>query len=365
MLSTVAIVRDPGGFELEDVELDEPREREILVRITAAGICHTDLVAREGAMHVPLPAVLGHEGAGIVERVGPGVTKVAPGDPVVLTFPACQTCDSCRSGHPCYCESLFMRCFSCSRPDGSPTMRQGGEVVHGNFFGQSSFGTYALASEANAVKVPPGVPLEILGPLGCGIQTGAGAVLNALRPRPGETLAVFGAGAVGLSAVMAARIVGCSTVVAVDVRENRLDLARELGATHTIDATTADPVAEIRRILPQGVAYSLEATGRPDVLRQAVDCLALRGVCGAVGAAPLGAEVRLDMLGLMLGRTVRGIIEGDSVPDVFIPQLIELYQQGCFPFDRLIRFFPFEEIDAAAAASADGSVVKPVVRMVS
>ncbi|MDB4893826.1 MAG: S-(Hydroxymethyl)glutathione dehydrogenase, partial [Firmicutes bacterium] len=258
-----AVVRKAGGpFEVTDVTIEAPRADEVLVRIVAVGMCHTDIVVRDQLYPVPLPAVLGHEGAGVVERVGNDVTKVAPGDHVVLTFAFCGKCDMCQSGHPSYCREFFDRNFGGHRPDGSTAIRQNGEAVHSHFFGQSSFGTFAIAHERNVVKVRKDVPLELLGPLGCGIQTGAGAVLRALRVPAGGSFVTFGAGAVGLSAVMAARLSGVTTIIAVDTKPNRLELALELGATHTVNGMEENAVDAVKRITGgQGVQYSLESTG--------------------------------------------------------------------------------------------------------
>lgn len=350
-------------FVSRELELEEPRADEVLVRVVATGVCHTDLIVRDQWYPVPLPAVLGHEGAGVVERVGESVTRVEPGDNVVLTFNSCGACASCITGRPAYCVELFGRNFGAARPDGSVGLRDGEREIHSHFFGQSSFGTYALAAERSVVKVGADAPLERLGPLGCGIQTGAGGVLNALRPEAGSSIAVFGAGAVGMSAIMAAGVAGCTTIVAVDIKPNRLELARELGATHVIDAATSDAVEEVRRITG-GVQYTLETTAVPSVFRQAVDALGPLGVCGLIGAAPLGTEASFDMNDILIpGKTIRGIIEGDSVPEIFIPRLIELNAQGRFPFERLIQFYDPDEINRASEDAESGKTLKPVLRM--
>jgi aryl-alcohol dehydrogenase len=253
--------------------------------------------------------------------------------------------------------------FAGARPDGSsPCCGAGGERLSGYFFAQSSFAELAVAPERTVVKIRKDVPLELMGPLGCGIQTGAGAVINALRPSAGSTIAVFGAGSVGLAAVLAARLSGCATIIAVDLNDSRLEVARDCGASHLVNASREDPIEVIRGLTGQGVQYSLECTGVPAVARQAVDSLRLTGVCGLIGVSPLGTEFALDMNGILFGRTVRGIIEGDSVPQIFIPQLVDLFFDGRFPFDRLIRVYPFDQINQAVQDSESGEVIKAVLR---
>jgi aryl-alcohol dehydrogenase len=359
-----AVVREKSGpFQIENVEIGELRDDEVLVRIHGTGVCHTDIVVRDQFFPTPLPVVLGHEGAGVVESIGKAVTKVANGDHVVLSYASCGACENCRRSQHGYCIDLYGRNFSGGRPDGSsPYADARGERVNGYFFAQSSFGECAVANVRNVVKIREDVPLDLMGPLGCGIQTGAGAVINALKPGAGTSIAVFGVGSVGLAAIMAAKVVGCTTIVAVDINESRLTLARELGATHAIDSSKHDAVAKIRELTREGVQFSLECTGIPTVLRQAVDGLRLTGVCGVIGVAPLGTEVKLDVASILFGRTVRGIIEGDSVADVFIPQMIELWRQGRFPFDRLIKFYPLSAINDAVHDSERGAVIKAIVR---
>jgi len=364
MKITAAVTREKAQpFSIEQLNIEEPRPDEVLVKVTATGICHTDLIVRDQWLPVPLPIVLGHEGAGVVERVGQSVTKVQPGDHVVLSYGRCGRCANCLGGYPYYCLHAYEQSYGGGRPDGSTALHQNGQAVHSHFFGQSSFATYALANEANVVKVRRDVPLDILGPLGCGVQTGAGAVMNGLRPHVGTSIAIFGTGSVGLSAIMAARVVGCTTIIGIDVKTDRLTLAKELGATHTIHGGEKDAVEEIKQITRGGANYTLEMTASPRVLRQAVDALQVGGVCGVIGAAAKGIEVSLEMTALLFGRAVRGIRQGESVSDSFIPQLIELYTQGRFPFDRLIEFFSLDQINQAAEDTERGIAIKPVLRM--
>jgi aryl-alcohol dehydrogenase len=358
-----AVVREKSGpFLIEDIELDEPGEGEILVRIAGCGLCHTDLTARNQDMPVKLPGVYGHEGSGIVEKTGVGVKKIKTGDHVVMSYDSCGVCDSCLKGFPSHCDAFPFLNFFSTRPDGTATMKKGKETIYGSFFGQSSFASYALASERNTVKVPDYIPIELLGPLGCAIQTGAGGVINSLNAKPGTSIAVFGAGSVGISAIMAAVVSGCTKIIAVDINEGRLNTARGFGATHVINSGKSDPVAEIQKITGQGVNYSLECTAIPKVFRQAVDSLKMGGKCGLIGAAAFGTEVTFDMLNILNGRTITGIVMGDGVPGIFIPKLIELYQQGRFPFDKMIKFYPFDQINQAAEDSEKGRTLKAVLR---
>ncbi|MEU1728457.1 NAD(P)-dependent alcohol dehydrogenase [Nonomuraea sp. NPDC005692] len=365
MLMTAAVTKAAGApFELRQVELAEPSAGEVLVRLVSSGICRSDLIVRDQWYPVPLPVVLGHEGAGIVEAIGAGPagdTALSVGDHVVLSFDSCGTCRSCLQGAPAYCANFVPRNFSGTRRDGTTAIRLAGAPVHG-FFGQSSFATHSLASLRCVSKVPEELPLDLLGPLGCGVQTGAGSVLNSLRCEPGSSIAVFGAGAVGCSAVMAAVIAGCAPIVAVGRNPARLRLAEELGATHTIDLAKTDPVKEVRALTAnQGVDYSIEAAGVPSVLRMAVDSLTAHGACGLLGGAAPGTEVALEMSGLMFGRQIRGIVEGDSVPQVFIPLLAQLHAQGRLPFDKMITAYPFDEINRAAADCEQGVSLKPIL----
>ena len=350
--------------QFEDVELSGPRADEVLVRMVATGVCHTDLKAASVFAFVPKPVVLGHEGAGVVEQVGAAVTKVVPGDHVVMSFNSCGVCPSCVDGAETYCHDFFAHNFLAARSDGSTALRSGADSVHSNFFGQSSFATHALCHERNVVKVPTDVPLELLGPLACGIQTGAGAVMNALRVASGASFAVFGTGSVGLSAIMAARLVGAGTIIAVDIDKGRLAVAETLGATHTIDSTSLDPTAEIMQITGSGLNFALDTTGLAPVIRSAVDSLAPRGTCGILGASAPGSEITLDEVHFMSGgRRLMGIVEGESHPDTFIPELIDLYRSGDFPFDKLVTFYDLDQIDDAIHDCEIGTTIKPIVRM--
>lgn len=365
MQITAAVVRECGiEFLIEDVDLDEPGRGEVLVDVMAVGVCHTDLSVAKQMLPVPLPAILGHEGAGVVSAVGDGVTKVAVGDAVALTFESCGACQLCLQGHPSYCQHFMARNLAGCRPDGTKTVRaHDGGALTGSFFGQSSFATKALASERNVIRLPPGADPTVAGPLGCGIQTGAGAVLNVLKPTAGSSLVVFGAGSVGLAALMAAKYAGCATLIAVDINDERLALATELGATAVINgATTKDTIAEIVALTGSGAGYTVETTGSADVAAQAVYALAPLGSCAIVGFGPPGTALTIDTALLMAkGNTVIGVTEGNSEPETFIPFLYDLYARGEFPVDRLVRTYPLTDVNSAVGDVIGGKTVKAVL----
>ncbi|MFD7011734.1 NAD(P)-dependent alcohol dehydrogenase [Rhodococcus jostii] len=360
-----AVVREVGGpFTIESLVLDDPRPDEVIVRLTSVGICHTDIGFQQGFLPVPMPFVLGHEGAGVVERVGTEVTRLAIGDHVVLSFDTCGRCVTCRSGHPSYCLEFAARNISGGRPDGSPTVHDdAGSVVHAGFFAQSSFATHALVTERSAVKVDDTADLGLVGPLGCGLQTGAGTVLNRLRPAAGSSIAVFGAGGVGLAAVMAAKAAGCAVIIAVDRTPSRLELARELGATHTIDANQTESVPEaVRAIVPLGVDNALDTTAVTSVVRDAVSSLAPLGTCAVLGMGKGGTNVEVDMVELIMsGRTIMGVMEGDVQPQDFVPLLVRMHAEGRFPFDKIVKTYPFTDINQAIEDAESGRVIKPVL----
>lgn len=347
-------------YQIEDLDIAEPGPGQIRVRIAGVGLCHTDTLPRVPDLTAGPPIIPGHEGSGVVESIGPGVADLDVGDHVVLSYDSCGRCQNCLSSHPAYCETFMPRNLSGVGLDAEgPVTDSDGKPVAARWFGQSSFATHSIVDAVNAVKVSKDLPIELLGPLGCGVQTGAGAILVALDVRAGSSVVIFGAGGVGLSAVMAARVAGATTIVAVDLHRSRLDLAAELGATHTVDGTDTDILETLIAITGGGAQYSLDTTGVPAVISTAISCLRPTGTCGLVGVQ-LG-DVSLGPMDLAIGRTVTGILEGDAVPGILIPRLIELWRQGRFPFDRLIKKFPLDQINEAEQASLRGDVVKPVL----
>lgn len=362
--ATAAVLRKSGErLQIENITVQPPRPDEVLIRMVGVGVCHTDIVCRDG-FPVPMPIVLGHEGSGVVEAVGAEVKNLGIGDHVVLSFNSCGHCVNCDSHKPASCTQFLAMNFAGVRlADGSSPLSQDGATVHGTFFGQSSFATYAIAKEINAVKVSPAAPLEILGPLGCGFQTGAGAAMISLGLQAGESLAIFGGGAVGLSAVMGAKVAGAAQIVVVEPNAARRKLATELGATAVIDPIGMEDVAaEIRKVSGGGVRHAIDSTGIPAVIVSAVNSVYPGGTVGLVGLTPPGAVLDVPMIDLMIkGVTIKPITEGDADPQVFIPQMVDLFMRGKFPIDKLIGKFPFDQVNEAMHASETGAVIKPVL----
>jgi aryl-alcohol dehydrogenase len=355
-----AVMRSPHApFAIEPLRLDAPRDTEVLVKLTAAGICHTDLAIVEQILPLPAPFVLGHEGAGVVVEVGKAVTGIEKGDHVVLTFGSCGVCRECSSGHPAYCPSQPLLNFAGRRTDGSATIHDNkGDAVNAAFFGQSSFATHCISPARHVIKVRSDAPLKFLGPLGCGLMTGAGSVLNVLKPAADSTFAIFGSGALGFAALFAAKLMGCRRIVAVDRVKSRLDLASELGATDVIDTSHADLDKALTEI--GGCDLALDTTGVPRVIEAAIRALKPCGQLALVGAS---AETTMstNIMHMISGRVIRGIIEGDADPVRFIPFLVERFLEGEFPIDRIAEFYPFEQINAAVSASTSGRTIKSIL----
>jgi aryl-alcohol dehydrogenase len=362
-----AVVHERSGpFVIDTIELCEPRPDEVIVRVVASGMCQTDLHGRDGYYPAPFPKVFGHEGAGVVHTVGSAVRSLVVGDHAVMSYPWCGACANCEQQRQSYCLHGSGLKHKGTRADGSTLHSKNGTPVYGAFFQQSSFGSFALTQARYAVKVRKDAPLELLGPLACSGQTGAGAVLNVMKPKPRDSFAVFGAGAVGLSGLMAAKISDCNPIIAVDIHDRRLTLARELGATHIINhKACSDVVGEICKITGGGVRYSLETTAVPAVFREAIECLMPAGTCVLLGSARKGSEISFEMPFLQHGRIVRGVVQGDSNPQDFIPQLVDLVMAKKFPIEKMIKFYDLADINLAAQESSTGLAIKPVLRMLA
>ncbi len=359
-----AVVHEAGQpFQIEEVELAGPKEGELLVKIVASGVCHTDEVAQKQIIPVPLPAVFGHEGCGIVEEVGEGVKEFKKGDRVGFSFGFCNHCENCLSAHQHACMNFNEINFGGVMADGTKRLSQNG-VELSAFFGQSSFATYTVVHENSAIKVEDEeIDLALVGPLGCGIQTGAGAVLNRLRPAFGSSIAVFGCGTVGMSAIMAAKIAGCDKIVAVGGNAKSLELALELGATHTINRRECEDIVKaVRDLTGGGAHYSIDTTGVGDFVKKALASVRFMGTCVVLGATgDLTINVQEELMGD--AKSLIGVVEGDSIPKLFIPKLLEYYKKGQFPFDRLIQFYDFKDINQAFEDSHNGKVIKAVLKM--
>jgi aryl-alcohol dehydrogenase len=360
---TAAVLRaGDAPFTVEELELDGPGAHEVLVRIVAAGMCHTDLLSRElPPEFFAGPTVYGHEGAGVVEAIGTDVTAVAVGDHVVLSFNSCGDCPACNTGRLPYCFNFAAQNMSGGRQDGTSAFTDAdGGRVNSHFFGQSSFASHTIAAETSCVRVDPTLDLARLGPLGCGIQTGAGAILNTLGVEAGASVVIAGAGALGLSAVMAARVAGAGTIVAIDRHASRLELAEHFGATATLSAPPDQLTAAIQHATGGGSNYAFDTTGNALVVRALYEGLDNLGTLGMAGVG--FGDMTFDFLSMIGGRTITGVMEGDSTPREFIPRLAQLNADGRFPYHELITEFPIDAVNDAEAASADGSVIKPVLR---
>lgn len=358
-----AVVQKMGSqFEIEDdIDLHEVGPTDLQIHMVATGICHSDEALRKGDSSVGYPVILGHEGAGIVEKVGNQVKNFKVGDHVILSFYADGICDNCLKGIPTQCRHYSDYNLSGVRADGEDHFQKNGKRIC-DMFNQSSFSTTTVVDQRNAVKVDNGVDLRKAGPLGCGYVTGSGTVFNTLQPKPGDTIAVFGTGAVGLAAMMAGSINGCTKVIAVDVVPERLELAKKLGATAAINSKTDDPVAKIKELTNgYGVDWTVDTTGISGVIKNAVDALAQGGTCAAIAVTAQNLTVSTWNDLCVDDKKVVGVNMGDAIPQVDIPRLLEFYQLGKFPFDETEKFYKFEDINQANADSISGKTIKPVL----
>ena len=359
-----AVTRKPGRLSIEAVKLSKPKATEVLVKTIACGVCHTDAAALHAFIPVTLPIILGHEGVGVVEETGSDVVSLQKGDRVILSFPSCGKCDYCRDDHPYACDNLNTLFFDGTYNDGTKRVSQHGTEIS-SFFGQGAFADHIIVDARNAVKVDIDTDKDLanLCSLGCGVQTGAGAVLLCIQPKKGTSIAVFGCGGVGMSAIMAAAIAGCTTIIGIDVVPNRLALAKELGATHVINSNEIDPIAEIKRITGGGAHNSVESSGIANVTLQALACLRRTG--RAVVLSVTGPEtINLPIETLLMNPsvTLTGLCEGASNPQTFIPELVRYYKEGRLPVNKLNRFYDFKDIEKAFKDSHDGITIKPILR---
>ncbi|KAK4621444.1 Aryl-alcohol dehydrogenase [Fulvia fulva] len=365
------VVHDAAqDFKLEEISLGEMQGNELLVEMKYSGICHTDLVFQQGKLRVcEYPAVFGHEGAGWVRAIGANVKDkdVKVGDFVLLSINFCEKCKFCRRGHPADCvEGTRLHLFGV-RDDGTTaaTLSGSAESVRAHFFGQSSFSRFSYVHETCVVRHPyPPQEAAKFAAMGCGYQTGAGTVLNILKPEPDGSIVVFGLGAVGLSALMAAKSLGLERIIAVDIQELKFPIAREVGATDLVNSRDIDIAAKLKDLTGgAGVDYAIDCTGVPSVIEAMLNSLAMRGSAATVGVPPTGAKVQIDPLVYLLGsRRCLGCREGDSVPKEFVPQLVAMQQKGLFPVEKLVKEYDYRDMEQALKDMHDGKVVKPVIR---
>ncbi|WP_159722827.1 NAD(P)-dependent alcohol dehydrogenase [Enterococcus sp. CSURQ0835] len=364
MKITAALVKEKGApYEITELELAEVQAQDVLVKIVASGLCRSDYGERNGNS-LAFPNVLGHEGAGIVEKVGSAVTSVEVGDHVILSYAYCGKCRHCRAGHPSSCTFWLTVNNQGKNVRGEYVLHTLEEEEVNNFFNQSAFSTYSLTDESNLVKVSKKVDLRLLGPLGCGLGTGSGAVLSVLKPDVGDGIAIFGTGAVGFAAIMAAKLAGCYPIVAIDLHDQRLQTAKKLGASHLINSTSTDPAALIAELTAGvGLPHVIDSTGVPEVMTQALQSVSHSGTFIPLAVTKKHFEVN-TFFDLVFGnKKIRGVLIGDTIAKDHLPNLIDFYERGDFPFDQFIKFYDFNEINQAEKDSLSGEVIKAVVVM--
>ena len=366
MKSKAAVLYEAGQpFEVCEVDVQSPKAGEVLVEIVAAGVCHTDYSVKTGQLAAPLPAILGHEGAGVVREVGEGVTTVQPGDHVIALWRlACGDCEYCDASRPALCAAGTEIRASGRLQDGTSRFSHAGKEIK-HFAGVSSFSNFTVIPEGAVLKIPRDLPLELAALMGCAVITGVGAVMNAAKVGPDSLVAVFGAGGVGVNVVQGAAMAGAKMIIAVDRYETRLDQAREFGATHCVSAAGGETVAAIRALTGgRGVDYAFDAAGLAVTLEQAYESLAKCGVAMAVGIPPNNTEIKISASALVYEeRAVKGSLYGSAAPRRDIPQLINLYRNGDLKLDELLtRIYPIEEINEAYAAMESGDTLRSVIK---
>ena len=354
-----ALFREPHApLTIEEVQIDNPRPREVLVRTAAVGVCHSDLHYIDGHYATPTPTILGHEAAGIVEKVGADVRYVQPGDHVISCLSVfCGHCAHCTTGRPFICENPE----TARTPDDRPRLQQGGQPVH-QFYNLSSFAEYMLVHEHALVKIRPDMPLDRAALIGCAVTTGVGAVTNTAQVEIGATIAVIGCGGIGLSAINGAAISGAGRIIAIDLNDSKLDTARNFGATDTINATSMNPVEAVRELTGGGVAYSFEAIGRKQTTEQAFRMLATGGTATVIGMVPEGEMVEIEAAELINDKTLRGSNMGSNRFRVDMPNYVDFYLDGRLKLDAMIsRRIRLEDVNDAFAEMKRGEVARSVI----
>ena len=359
-----AVVREIDRLTIEEVELEPPHAGEVLVRIHTAGVCHSDLHTYKGELRTTPPVVLGHEGAGVVTDVGDGVTALQPGDRVMINWlPACNQCPTCRAGRPNLCERFPTTTFQSLMPDGTTRHRALDGLVLKPYLSSATMADFAVIHQDGIVPLPDDVPFEIGAVIGCAVLTGVGAVLNTARVVPGSSAAVIGCGGVGLSAVMGCALAGCYPIIAVDVMESKLDFARAMGATHTVNARNQEVMAELRGLTRVGPDYVFDSVGSATTIPQALLAARPGGTAVVMGLHAIRQDVAIPPGALIfMNKRLLGSFAGSARPLVDLPKLIDLYRAGRLPLDRLIsKRYPLEELPQAFADMEAGAVARGVL----
>ena len=361
-----AIIEEVGKpFIIGDVDVLDPREGEVLVRMVAAGVCHSDLHALKGELPAPLPVVAGHEGAGVVEAVGPGVTSVKPGDHVLLLWRAsCGKCYYCAHERPALCDLGSKVRWSGKLRDGTSRFRWNGKELN-HFGGVSTFSEYTVTLAESLVPIRKDVGLDRAALVGCAVLTGVGAVLNTVRVEAGDSVVVFGSGGVGLNVIQGAALVGAERIIAVDVRDNKLEYAKQFGATHVVNSSREDPVEAVKALTDgRGADYAFEVIGLVKTVEQSLASVRRAGSAVLIGQPPKGVEMSVNILEhILFEKSLIGSLYGSMVPSRDVPKLLDLYVAGKLKLDELIsRSYPLEEINEAYGALARGEVARSVIR---
>lgn len=359
-----AVLYEVGApLKIEDVTLDEPQANEVLIKLEATGVCHTDLHFMKGEMPAPVPVVPGHEGAGIVEKVGPGVTTLKPGDHVILMVAFnCGKCRFCYEGRPTMCVENLPIQMMATLPGGGMRLHKGDQAIH-HLFGLACYAEKVVVHERSAVKIRDDAPMDVVCLLGCGTSTGIGTAINSTKVKAGESIAIFGCGGVGLSAVMGAKLAGAK-IIAVDALDSKLEKAKELGADYTINVTKEDPQLRIPEILGGGVDYALEFVGNVDVMTKALGCIRAGGLLIVAGMAPLTSILNIMPFEFLIGKSITGAVQGDVIPQIDIPRYVDLFMEGKLPIDKLItKTYSLDQINEAYEALEKGEIIRSVIKM--
>jgi S-(hydroxymethyl)glutathione dehydrogenase/alcohol dehydrogenase len=364
MRMKAALAREIGQLTIEEIELDPPKADEVLVRMRAAGVCHSDLHTYKGELRAVPPLVLGHEGAGIVEAVGSDVTRVKPGDRILVNWiPACETCPTCLSGRHNLCQRLPDTTFKALLPDGTSRLRTLDGLTLKHYLSAATMAEYAVLHQASAIPFPDDVPFEVAAIIGCAVATGVGAVIHTARARAGLPAAVIGAGGVGLSAIQGCKLVGCHPIVAVDVLDRKLDFARRLGATHTVNAHQMDVVEALRTLTHGGPEYVFDSVGSATTIPQALSAARPGGTAVVIGLHAVQVDVPISAATLVLqNKRLLGSFVGSIRPRLDLPMLVELYRAGKLQLDDLIsKRYALDQLPQAFEDMEAGRIARGVL----